>query len=73
MAEVFNSGNGGYTCDLCRVLLWAGFDGKDKRYNRRYTYKTTENEVYETATGKFKFCKKCGIKSPKSRRKELRV
>lgn len=33
MPEVFNSGNGGYTCDCCSKLLWSGPSNVP-----RYTY-----------------------------------
>lgn len=36
MGEKWNSGIGGYVCDHCRVLLWAGFGGLDEGGKRHY-------------------------------------
>ena len=69
MVERFNSGMGGYTCDICHTLLWAGRDGKDNKKNRIYNYSHKATDIYETENGTYKFCKKCGPKD-KSRRKE---
>lgn len=38
MSERFNSGIGGYTCDCCAVLLWAGFKGLTNEHARCYCY-----------------------------------
>lgn len=53
MSEVFNSGTGGYICDACRILLWAGPKGvttPDKRY---FIYGTNKEDIVEIDGGIF--------------------
>lgn len=45
MSEKFNSGYGGYICDTCRALLWAGRDGLINPHKRKYVYSSTEETV----------------------------
>jgi hypothetical protein len=54
MSERFNSGQGGYTCDQCNVLMWAGLSGDEKIY----CYSLTEKDIVEIE-GKFFCCSKC--------------
>lgn len=61
MCEKFNNGNGGYICDTCRVLLWAGRDGSIDKSNRRYWYKINEEDVVEKY-GKFFCSQECAAK-----------
>jgi len=58
MCERFNSGMGGYTCDGCAVLLWAGHQGALNPENRIYCYTTKKEDVIQI--GNSFFCKKCG-------------
>lgn len=69
MPEVRNSGRGGYCCDICWTMLWEGRDAKDKKDKRKYTYDHGPGDIWQTQTGMYKFCKKCGPKA-KTRRKE---
>lgn len=55
MGEKFNSGIGGYTCDTCSILLWAGRDGDEKPENRRYIYTAEPGTVLEDGQGHW-FC-----------------
>lgn len=54
MGEKFNSGNGGYLCDTCRRLLWAGFNGHEQPANRRWWYSSTAETVLVTSN--YAFC-----------------
>jgi hypothetical protein len=56
MGEKWNSGAGGYTCDTCGVLLWAGHDGKDKPQYRRWWYTCVPDDIIEF--GHLAFCSK---------------
>jgi hypothetical protein len=47
MGERFNSGNGGYTCDQCGVLIWSGYSGKSVPENRYYEYGTKKEAIVE--------------------------
>jgi len=47
MCEKFNSGYGGYICDHCRVLLWAGRNGSENPENRRFIYSTKPEDIVE--------------------------
>lgn len=58
MCERFNSGMGGYTCDGCAVLLWAGHQGSLIPENRNYCYSTNPEDV--TKIGNNFYCKSCG-------------
>ncbi len=58
MCERFNSGMGGYTCDGCNVLLWAGHQGSTIKENRVYCYSIKEEDVIAIDDGFY--CKKCG-------------
>ena len=48
MVEVFNSGMGGYICDQCRKLLYAG------KTVRHYVYSSFKEDIVEE--GGLKFC-----------------
>lgn len=54
MGERWNSGQGGYTCDTCSILLWGGFDGKGKPQYRRWWYSSIPQTVIEF--GNLAFC-----------------
>lgn len=54
MSERFNSRMGGYTCDTCCRLLWAGFDGHEVPGNRKWWYSSTAETVLVTAS--YAFC-----------------
>lgn len=59
MTEKWNSGVGGYICDNCRALLWAGHNGSEDVRNRRYIYSVTPTTVVEFAEwpdGYIAFC-----------------
>lgn len=56
MSERFNNGYGGYTCDACRKLLWAGFNGLEVPKQRRYIYDTKQAEVVIDLVLKVAFC-----------------
>lgn len=58
MSERFNSGMGGYTCDGCDVLLWAGHQGSIHPENRIFSYSTKKEDVIKI--GNCFYCKKCG-------------
>lgn len=60
MAEKFNSGYGGYTCDNCSVLLWAGANGKDKSERRIYCYNTKLENIVRVKDKIF-CSKKCAV------------
>lgn len=45
MGEKFNSGYGGYICDCCRKLLWAGRNGLEDADARRYIYHVQPEDV----------------------------
>lgn len=47
MGEKYNSGMGGYTCDYCNILLWAGFGGRDIPENRQWIYIPTPRIIVE--------------------------
>ena len=47
MCEKWNSGLGGYICDTCRVLLWAGHKGSERPENRHFIYSTNEEDVVQ--------------------------
>ena len=53
MGEKFNSGEGGYICDHCRTLLWAGACGRLNPSRRRYIYSATPSSVVETKKAAF--------------------
>lgn len=57
MTYRFNSGMGGWTCDKCNVLLWAGWESKEYPENRVYCYNETADSITETETEAF--CKEC--------------
>ena len=54
MGWKFNSGIGGYTCDECCKLIFAGMPGKQKKY----IYDTEHGEEIESASGELRwiFC-----------------
>lgn len=54
MGEKFNSRMGGYICDHCRRLLWAGFDGHTNPENRKWWYSSTAETVIVTTS--YAFC-----------------
>lgn len=58
MCERFNSGMGGYTCDGCDVLLWAGHNGAQNPQNRVFCYSTKPEDVIQIDN--CFYCKKCG-------------
>ncbi len=60
MTERFNSGRGGYTCDGCGALLWAGFNGLEKPANRGYIYGIQSEDVFIRDDGTA-VCKKCKV------------
>jgi len=47
MGERFNSGMGGYTCDKCKVLIWAGSKGMKDRSKRHFVYSTKATDIVE--------------------------
>lgn len=55
MSEKWNSGHGGYICDTCSVLLWAGHNGSERSENRLYCYRLAGPEEVVQAGDKF-FC-----------------
>jgi len=61
MSERFNSGIGGYTCDNCLVLLWAGVGGAKTPENRRYIYSTKKEDIVKVRKDWFcsKDCVEC--------------
>jgi len=63
MCEKFNSGLGGYICDSCRKLLWAGKDGSTKPEKRKYIYTTKPEDVVQV--GDEFFCSQACADSPK--------
>lgn len=50
MTERFNSGHGGYTCDACNVLLWAGVRGCTFPEKRKFIYSTQASDIVERKT-----------------------
>lgn len=60
MSERFNSGMGGYTCDECCVLLWAGIGGAENPANRFYSYEAKAEDIV-AKNGCF-YCADCAIK-----------
>lgn len=53
MGEKFNSGMGGYICDSCRVLLWAGPGSLKDPLKRKFVYKATAETIVELEKGIF--------------------
>lgn len=60
MTERFNSGYGGYTCDECNVLLWAGHSGSTNPENRFFCYKAKPHNIVQYNA--CFYCADCAIK-----------
>lgn len=56
MGEKFNSGYGGYICDHCRRLLWAGRGGLQDPLKRKFIYSSTPESV--VVKNNMAFCSK---------------
>jgi hypothetical protein len=63
MCEKFNSGLGGYICDQCRVLLWAGRNGSAQPEKRKYIYSATAESIV-ALDGNFYCSEECATKGP---------
>ncbi len=59
MTERFNSGAGGYTCDGCSKLLWAGVGGLKNPSKRRFWYRETEESILVLDVWDKAYCGKC--------------
>lgn len=61
MSERFNSGAGGYTCDSCHTLLWAGVSALHRPEHRMYCYNETEDSITIDNKGNtyYAYCSKC--------------
>ena len=57
MSERFNSGAGGYTCDSCHILLWAGSRGMRYPERREWRYSETADTVL--VKDNTAYCSKC--------------
>lgn len=60
MAEVFNSGMGGYTCDGCSTLLWTGHNGLTNPDGRNYDYTGMPDCIYSTPS--YAYCEHCWLR-----------
>lgn len=45
MAEVENKGMGGYECDYCEKLMWAGVGGLRDARRRQFFYETRSKDL----------------------------
>ncbi len=60
MTERFNSGQGGYTCDMCNVLLWSGYRGSLEPLNRKFCYGSTPESIVKKDS--CFYCESCAIR-----------
>ena len=63
MGERFNSSYGGYTCDYCSTLIWAGADGSVNPEVRKFVYRAKPADVVQVED-KF-FCSEQCAENPR--------